>query len=440
MERIFSFNSLESFHSSSSAELAELVLQAKPEVREWLRQSFGITLDVSSREMRVVHDGQRIGIGSFWSSNMLVHFKIGPKVAFRVHDLLSSLKNTLGWANYITFGDTKASPADMKGGDFHTSFLVALLEDIALYASRHADITHIRKQELVKWKIKGRPDVHATVRRLGRGVVDGFICDIYDDKAFQVYADILIKTSSAIESDLREMGELIAPIEEDIIHATRIIRTRLGPLASGNFSLSILLRTCRPPFPFGLREILYRCMRYWLWEGQIDLAYKGSYEPYKELVLKLDDIFEIYVGEKWSDALSTDFSFYRSPEWNYRIDDSGGFDQKRHLVPDHLLVSNDRELMLILDAKYRTDVGSPDAIYQILSYLSYQSTAFIGVPIKIGILVYPGEKWQVREVRGFDKSIFCVSMPISCENISIGIREIVYNSIKNVGVEHVKST
>src|SRR5687768_7050434 len=90
--KIFDFPDAESFKGPISACFAKLLLSATAETRNRIRRSFGIKIEVSTDPIRTTHDGQRIGIGAFTTSSEEIQFQIGPKVAFRVLDLLSALR------------------------------------------------------------------------------------------------------------------------------------------------------------------------------------------------------------------------------------------------------------------------------------------------------------------------------------------------------------
>ena len=424
MKSIFQFNSRDSFRSSDSTEFAKLLLRAHGNTRKRIRQTFGLSIELDADPVRVKHDGQRIGIGAFEVNGSEVHFIIGPKVAIDVHELIKSLQGTEYWAKLvsITPGINKTEVIHDKA-DLTPAFLTSLHRQIADYAARHVDITHLRRQKFVGWKLQGRPLVGDSIRRFARGKLDGLVCDVYDDKAFADYADVLVGTASSIRDVLNSWGDIIQPIQTNLEVSTRLIFGRLGHLTGTGFSMPKLLRICRPPFPMGLRELLYSCMRYWRWHGEFRMASNPNIiAGFWQLALRLDQLFEQYVGIKWNQALQNKYSWKNSPNFDYEVKTvTGNYVSRNAIIPDHLFTCNDEKTLLVVDAKYRTDIGARDQVNQMSAYLNYKYPANFYCPQAIGILVYPGVDWRVCRIGSFSPSIFTVEMPINSSDISEGI-------------------
>lgn len=438
MRSTFDFDSRESFHEQQSTELARLLLDASATVRRKVRRSFGITVELDADPVRVSHDGQRIGIGAFNSLGRQVQFTIGPKVAMSVHELVRALHGTDYFGHLAAF-EAKGDRSDIQQRDdeLAPAFLVSLHRDIADYAARHVDVTHHRRKEFVGWRLRGRPVTGDIVRRLCAGRFDGVVCEVYDDRAFEDYADVLVGTASSIRDTLKSWGDIIEPINADLDAATRLIFGKLGHLTGAGFSVAKLLRICRPPFPLGLRGLLYSCLRYWKWRGSLGLA-KGDAAAggFWQLSLRLDQLFERYVGVKWSSSLSGGFQWSPSPAFQYEVrNEDSGESQVQEIIPDHLFVAHDRKLLLVVDAKYRTDIGARDQVYQMASYLAYEYGSEFDCDSRIGVLVYPGETWKAFSVSPFHPRIFAVQMPVSSSedsnNASIVVEQLIQASGKS---------
>ncbi len=412
MTLVFEFDNRDSFRSKEASNFGSLLLKSSPVIRERLRKSFGLSIDISFDPLRLIHDGQRVGIGGFQSVQGAVNFTIGPKVAFRVEELVHAMQTSKSWSHLVRISrNSLTSPAVSGASDFNPAYLLSLLQEIADYAARHVDITHRRRKEFVGWAPKGRPLIADTIRRITSGRCDGLVCEVYDDRAFQPYADILVATSESLCQALQQWGQLVRPAHADIEKLRRRINSVLAPAASGHFSMGLLLRTCRPPFPFGLRQLLYNCMRYWQWRGMIRIADQSVASlGYWELILRLDDLFEAYVGETWEKALIEEFEKNSLVPYYFRIGDSN---VTTPLKPDHMFRDRRRERLIVVDAKYRIDIGSSDQLYQLLAYLDFIYPDEDGFKSRIGVLVYPSLSWKCDEVKGFRHRIFCVQMPVT---------------------------
>lgn len=412
MSFVFEFDNRESFRTKEASEFATLLLKSPPSVRERLRKNFGLSIDVSFDPIRLMHDGQRVGIGGFQSTYGPVNFTIGPKVAFRVEELVDAMQASKSWSHLVRISrESLTSPVASGTSDFNPAFLLCLLQDIADYAARHVDITHRRRKEFVGWAPRGRPLIADTIRRTASGRCDGLVCEVYDDRAFQPYADVLVGTAESVFQVLNRWGQLVRPVQAEVENARRRIKSVLAPAGSGQFSMGLLLKTCRPPFPFGLRQLLYNCMRYWQWRGTIRVADQSMTNlGYWELILRLDDLFESYVGEIWGTALSEAFEKSSLVPYAFRI---GDFHSSNELKPDHLFRDRHQGRLIVVDAKYRVDIGSSEQLYQILAYLDYKYPDENDFPHRIGVLVYPSLSWKCSEVKGFRHQIYCVQLPVT---------------------------
>jgi len=426
MNSKFTFTSPESFKSEQSTIFAGQLLKATAAVRQTIRRSFGLSLDVSSDPIRVTHDGQSIGLGSFLVGSDEVEFSIGPKVSFKVLDLIEALRMSDYSGRISEFRIGRSLISTEQGySDFTPAFLISILHSIAEYAARHTDITHHRRHEFCGWQIRGQPVISESLRLFSKGSVDGFVCNVYDNRAFQEYAEILCETTQDICRTLELWNRLILPIRSDADNMKKFIFTRLSHLRGSGFSSQLLLKVCRPPFPLGLREVLYSCMRYWQWRAQIMPSVKGTVPlGYWQFTVHLDNLFEEYVGQTWYNALSAKHEWISGKDFPYLVRKDGG-DLQHAIRPDHIFRHVGGDSLIIVDAKYTAEIGKPDEIYQMLAYLNYQhSDKNPGQQLR-GFLVYPGQELAFYPVTGFQHKLFCVTMPIPYSPTTPGLLEIV---------------
>jgi 5-methylcytosine-specific restriction endonuclease McrBC regulatory subunit McrC len=143
---------------------------------------------------------------------------------------------------------------------------------------------------------------------------------------------------------------------------------------------------------------------------------------YWELILRLDDLFEAYVGKTWGYALSNKFERKSLAPYYFQIGDSNLMTLIR---PDHVFRDAHLGRLIVVDAKYRTDIGSSEQIYQLLAYLDYNYPEECGFTDRIGILVYPSLTWKCEPIKGFRHQVYCVQMPVTASFEHQSIAEMV---------------
>jgi len=452
MWSIFSFNDKASFLSEESEAFAEVLLRSDPDIRRCVLKGFGLTIELKADPPRISHDGIRIGMGSFETEDgSSVHFTISPKTdAVALRNIYKALANSSVQFQHARFESlSEIAPAEDAPDGFTPAYLLSLLNEIA-DSARHLLGTIFEKKQLrVRGGIRGRPILvpSFTSMRLGRGIA--FACDVLDDRGLRDYAVVLLGTAQSIVELLRDWGRLVGDRAEVELAKMRFISSRFGLWDTSAFSASTLYKICRPPFPYGLREVLYRCLRYWQWRQGIHMAEPGSATfRYYHLVVNLAKLFELYVSESWSLSAAPDFRTLDAGPYQYGIDGIDGISEERRIEPDHFLLNASKKILVVIDAKYRDDVGASGQVQQIVAYTSFcyensgSLSGFIGEREAsrkvVGVLVYPASDWQVGRVTGFSQPIYCIRMPVNSTLLNPRIKEFLTEVVTQIDVQDIQ--
>jgi hypothetical protein len=414
MEKVFQFGDKESFYSESSREFAKIVMASSIVLQRQLMGAYGLQIELSDTGYRIGHDGRRIGLGAFTSTSGTVHFAIAPKVdTIRLESLFQALGGHVAVSQYVTY-DTLASegPAEFREDEFRPAFLVQLLEDILQQSLHFLSVSVPKKKEVfVANGTKGRPQLAVSVQQIMQGRRFGFYCELPDDQGLRDYAVVLIATARSISELLEAWYELVPTDKKEYLPRLGFLISRFSGMRQVLFSRALLYKVCRPPFPYGLREILYRCLRYWEWNGEFGLA-KESQElhGYWGLTVQLDQIFQAFVGRALQQAIGVDFDDLGSPSYLYHIRGLPA-PKTAPIRLDRCFFNAKTGTLVIVDAKYSTRIADEANVYQMVSYMSYEYR--INPKKIVGILVYPGDQWHVGKIDGFIPRLYWVNLPVS---------------------------
>jgi len=67
-----------------------------------------------------------------------------------------------------------------------------------------------------------------------------------------------------------------------------------------------------------------------------------------------------------------------------------------------------------------------------MSYMTYRYPTSGDYDRIIGVLVYPGQNWKTSEVRGFDRPLYLVKMPITDELLMPDIANFIRNIVDGI--------
>lgn len=406
------FHDSDSLRSAASHSLAARLIDAPASLRESVRRSLGLSVELNSDPIRVVHDGRRVGLGSFRVGTETISVAISPKVGIRVKNLVEGLKGTPSWTNLVQLRSSTSAATVVSGTtDFAPAFVLNTLDRIRRYAEQHVDLTHRRHAAFCGWRPRGRPLLAQSLRRLVSGKVDGVICEVPDDQAFSLYADVLCGTAQDIQRRLKKWSDFTLPVSPHVDESVQLILARLGSLRGQGFTLGRMFAAARPPFPFGLRDLLQGCLRYWVGHGEWAPGASAVTAGHWDLGIQLDAMFEAYVGQVFQTALlARGYKWTPSAEYKYRID---GESSDRLLRIDHVFHRLETATRVLVDAKYREPPPGDSELYQMLAYLAHNDPTSANSTRTLGVLVYPGLRWECRRVCGFRHEVHCITVPVN---------------------------
>ena len=438
MKFIYKFIDKESFHSRKSSEFAELVLQSSGQVRRILAKEFGLSISLVDDPIRVVHDGRKVGIGSFSTPKGEVNFSISPKEeSIRLKTLFQALGPDAAKSQVRFDRATAIAPTTPREDDFTPAFLLGLLEDISSVSVQFLAAALRKKNVLVRGGVRGRPLIRKYVMDLILGRGFGIYCEVLDDESLREYTVVLVATAVDVVSLLRGWEEMLLAAEHDPKKSLNYIVSRFGVRDATEFRLPLLFRLCRPPFPYGLRDILYKCLQYWRWRGDFGTAEDRTHLlGFWRMSIGLDDVFERYVQKIWRESLGEGFEDKGKQKYTYSIKGFDGSKADRSIEPDCIFLDKTSGTLFVVDAKYRTDVGARDQVFQMVTYLDYTYPDLENVNSKVGVLVYPGDVWRTGVVNDFGKNVYFVQMPVRekvCHPEILAFAAQVIQAVQSVG-------
>lgn len=413
MDRVFRFNEDFDFDDEKSVEFASFLRQATDQVRENLSKTFGIGIRTSKLPIRTSYDGRKVGFGTFVAAGTKIHFSIAPKTnTLRLKTLFQALESHVDAAHIRYTRVVSNAPAQQGKDDFTFTFLLRLLDEIGAASTFLLNASYKKRETLIRGGIKGRPLLEKSFKRLMLGKEFGIICQMLDDEGLRDYAVVLLRTAESVANLLDKWYDLTGYQHHATLNRIKFIAAHLASRSGQSFSRSLLYKVCRPPFPYGLRDILYKCMLYWQWGGDFRLAEQGATTSgFWGVVIDLDLIYQTYVGHSWHHSLGDEFTWFQAPSFPYVVEGQAN----RKIILDHLYVGKNNNLALIVDAKYSRNIAAEDHLYQMLSYQNYRYSEWSNSYQKIGFLIYPGDDWVISKIDGFEAEIYAVQMPITSE-------------------------
>jgi len=423
MNRVhYQFSNPDSFRSSQSTELARrLFSYCTADVRLALRDICGLQVEHYSDPIRMVHDGRKIGIGFFRTTDGTeISVSISPKMeSLKLQPLMKALKIAdilhapVYFENYQ--GTISINETDRDQECFTPARVMALLGELASFSQNVNNELLVSNILQNRNKIRGRVQIERTLVQLLSGHMN-FISNIKVPEGLRPYKIILLATAQHIEDTLLEWP-LLDEYKGDIVNKVRLISRNLGLNESSSFSINMIFQLCRPPYPFGFKEILSQCRQYWCWLDRLTTNQDGhSYSSFRAMTIALDEMFETYVGHAWQRSLGQDVEWRAKPNYDYIIG-AGNEATTGKLKPDHLFIDHDHKEILIVDAKYRIDKAASDQVEQLMAYLDYKYDEWPDYKKK-GYIVYPGDTLHISEVQNFEHLLYTVDLPV-VENLML---------------------
>ncbi len=415
MKRNFRFSDRTSFRGKDSEMLAECLGEATEQIRQHVRSAYGLQIVADSKPMRVMHDGRKVGIGSFAVAESVVHFAILSKVQKdALSCMLSALSDSERAKGHVRFDSLmKDGPVTSEESEFAPAYQKALFEDIVKTLRRLSEVYTSKRIIKTRGGIRGRPLLRQSINNIVLGRKLEFQCEILNDQVMVPYVVALLATAKQLYSDLLEVAEFVPGMTSAIGAMYRSASSSYPGVDVSSFNRSLLYRVCRPPFPYNLRGIMLRCLRYWQSQGRFSFAEHGHQGmDYWGMIADMDLLFEDYIG-KVLESTCNEFCDVRSSRIGYYTMGDAAADDDHSIKPDHIVVNRGSGVGIVVDAKYRTDIATSSQVAQIISYLSYSRfEEFDECEKKVGVLAYPGEEFDVVPIEGFDREIYAMRVPV----------------------------
>ena len=412
MSRHYQFDT-GSWKSNDSRFFAKELSCASVESRERIWREFGLSLSFDAIGLRVDYDGRKIGFGSFKNSNGKITFSINPKVDDLDVRALFDCIDKLNLSNKIVDvrRDQEASVQD-EDSTFSWTFLLGLLDEINNFGVHHFSIFNSKKILRGRSSVVGRPIAKSLAINLGMGRF-GIDCEVLDNYRQRQYASLFLATAKSAVQDLVSWHNTLG---RSNVHPRTIlmsIDSKMKPYANVPFSLRLVTELSHPPFSYGVKSLVAKCVQYWRWKGMFASSNGLANGAFWSVSIALDKAFELYAGHILEKAYK-DFDKVPKSTYSYSFDfvDSRLPNEKlsRSIEPDHIYINRKTNELIVAEIKYSNHLAVREHVSQLIAYLSYTNYPF-RVEQKTGLLVYPGDTFRVEKIPNFEANLFLVTMP-----------------------------
>jgi hypothetical protein len=402
------------WRSGDARVFADELRQAHPLVRDRISRQFGLTLAFDPEGLRVDYDGRKIGFGGFSSKQGKTTFSIAPKVDdFDVRALFNCIDALNLYNKIVQFeNNQEADVHEEEENPFSWAFLLGLLEDINDFGVHHFLIFNSKKILSGRSSVIGRPVAKSLVMNMARGRF-GIDCEVLDNHRQRQYASLFFATAQSIFRDLMNWQAVIKRSDARVSATYNSIAAKLKHFADVPFSSRLVLELSHPPYTYGVKTLLMKCLRYWRWKGMFAATNSRSTNTFWSVSIALDTAFELYAGQilkkmlgkkgkipKVSYPYSFDFNDHRFPD--DRI--------QREIEPDHIYFDQEAGDLVIAEVKYSNHLAVREHVAQLIAYLSYGAYPFV-TKTRTGLLVYPGTQLSCEKIPNFRANIYLLTLP-----------------------------
>ena len=403
-----------SWRSGDARVFADELRQAPPLVRDRIFRQFGLTLVFDAEGLRVDYDGRKVGFGSFSSKQGKTTFSISPKVDdFDVRALFNCIDSLNLYCKIVQFESNQVADVhEEEENQFSWAFLLGLLEDINNFGVHHFLIFNSKKVLSGRSSVIGRPVAKSLVMNMARGRF-GIDCEVLDNYRQRQYASLFFATAKSIFHDLMSWQAVIKRSNAHLSGTYNSIAAKLKQFSDVPFSSALLLELSHPPYTYGVKTLLMKCLRYWRWKGMFATTNSTNSNTFWSVSLALDTAFELYAGQMLKRMLgknekipkaSYPYSFeFKDPRFpNDRI--------QREIEPDHIYLDRDAGDLVIAEIKYSNHLAIREHVAQLIAYLSYGAYPFV-TKTRTGFLVYPGTELSCEKIPNFGANIYLLTLP-----------------------------
>ncbi|KHT53260.1 hypothetical protein RJ44_19880 [Alteromonas macleodii] len=385
--------------------LTDILKRSTGNVRKKICDIYGFKLQLDGDDYLISHDGQRIGAGQVVVDGTRVHFEVYPKnTGIKLDELFGVYGDGLSkkYGKIHHFGRTSIED---KPDEFSFTFLLGLLHEIANFGTHFFNIYSTRKRIASKGKPIGRVVPDSFVMNQLKGKYDLFECETLDNSTLRLFATVFYHTAASVLKELQSLSidEALSGANAQMLGQRSM--SRLKPYVVDGFSRQMLNKISKPPYPFGVKELFFKCYKYWESKGSISAVHSKNEMAFSGFSVRLSDLFEDYVGIVFKKAYEYKYEYIAKRRFHYFKDES----QERRLEPDHMFVNVKSKELVVVEVKYSNAVAIREHVSQLISYLDYKYEG-LGTHKPRGILVYPGSTFTCTRLDSFKHNICIVTL------------------------------
>jgi len=406
-----------SWRSESARLFADELRQASPLVRDRISRQFGLTLAFDTEGIRADYDGRKIGFGSFSSKQGKTTFSISPKVDdFDVKALFNCIDALNLYNNIVKFENSQDADVHEEENAFSWAFLLGLLNDINNFGLHNFLIFNSKKLLTGRSSIIGRPVAKSLVLNMARGRF-GIDCEVLDNYRQRQYASLFFATAKSVFHDLINWQAVIKRSDARVSGIYNSIAAKFKQFSDIPFSSQLLLELSHPPYTYGVKTLLMKCLRYWRWKGTFATTNSRNPSAFWSVSIALDKAFELYAGQILKLMLSKSEKVQKATyPYSFNFKDSRLLNDRleREIEPDHIYVDRHTDELVIAEIKYSNHLAIREHVAQLVAYLSYGDYPF-PTKTKLGLLVYPGTSLSCEKIPNFGLDIYLLTLPANEE-------------------------
>ncbi|WP_407507080.1 hypothetical protein [Vibrio parahaemolyticus] len=376
--------------------IKEILLQCDGATRKHICDIYGFKIQMDGDDFLISHDGQRIGAGKVSVLGKSYAIEVYPKnTGLKINELFSYFGAGLNKA-YGSIHNLSYQGIEGKSGEYSFSFLLGLLSELSSFGVHFFNIYSTRKKVNSKGKPQGRIVPKSFVKNQLMGKFDEFECEILDNSQLRLFATVFYHTAMSVSNDLSKLGASNALKGLDIQLLTKVATLRLKPYVLPGFSRQMLNRLSKPPYPFGVKELFFRCLKYWTNKGGFSASESNNAMSFTGFSMRLDYLFEDYVGLLFEKLFGEKVEHIPKRRFSYTEE----FDEDRMIEPDHIYVDKKNRKLTVVEVKYSNNIAVRDHVAQLISYLDFQYAEWDGFE-KVGLVVYPGNFPSCKKLTSF---------------------------------------
>jgi len=404
------------WRTTSSKLFAEALRHASPPVRDEICRLYGLKVVFDGDGTRIDYDGQRVGFGGFKTAAGPVSFSIRPKVdGLDVQALFDTINHYKLTDKVVQFDNGRESSVSEQENEFSWTYLLSLFQDITDFSAHNFLIFNARTKITLRGGLRGRAIAKSLIMNNVTGKL-GIECEVLDNLKQRQYATLFLETAKQVFRDLKSWNAIIRRSDHAIDSQMQSITAKFAPFADVPFSLNLVRMLAHPPYSYGVRPLLDRCLQYWRWKGIYAAQEGGQKGAFWSVSIALNRAFEVYAGHILEEALPS-FTKLEKDKYGYDVSvdtaDSDSQELQRSLEPDHIFVNKVEPVAVIAEVKYSTYYAPREHVAQLISYMQYKKFDDLVPRSRRGVLVYPGSDYTISEIGGFDNRLFLMTIPVA---------------------------